>query len=65
MKIKTAGDLLTASTRGWGKGKEKIVPSFFFLALRPRSCSQCTRVRDDFRIEKESNVCVQARTTGA
>ena len=40
MKIKTAGDLLTASTRGSGKGKEKIVLSFFFLELRPRSCSQ-------------------------
>ena len=64
MKIKTAGDLLTASTRGSGKGKEKIVLSFFFLALRLRSRSQFTRVRDDFRIEKESNVCVQARTTG-
>ena len=65
MKIKTAGDLLTASTRGSGKGKEKIVLSFFFLALRLRSRSQFTRVRDDFRIEKESNVCVQARRTGA
>ena len=64
MKIKTVGDLLTASTRGWGKGKEKIVLSFFFRALRPRSRSHCTRVHDDFRIERESNMCVQARTTG-
>ena len=36
MKIKTAEALFTASTKGWGWGKEKMVLSFF-LALRARS----------------------------
>ena len=45
MKIKTAGDLLTASTRGWGKGKDKIVLVLSFsrsalvLALAVLECA--------------------------
>jgi len=32
MKIKTAEDLFSASAKGWGWGKEKIVPGFLFFS---------------------------------
>ena len=50
---------------GVGEGKRENSSIFVFLALRPRSRSRSTRVRVDFRIEMESNICVQATTTAA
>ena len=36
------GDLLTSRARGWGRGKEEIVP-FFSLTLCTHSRTPCSR----------------------
>lgn len=66
MRTKTAVDL------GWGWGKYTDVSFFVFFALNPCSYALSTlsrsrfaRLLADFRIEKENNVCVQARLRGS
>ena len=70
MRTKTAVDLLTLSAIGWGWGWGKYTDDSFFVffALSPCSYALCTLSRPrfacllaDIRIEKENNVCVQAR----
>ena len=68
MRTKTAVGLLTLSAIGWGWEKYTDVSFFFFFALSPCSYvlstlsrSRFARLHADFRIEKENNVCLQAR----
>ena len=65
MKIKTAGDLLTASTRGWGKEKiekkkkKRENSSFFFLSRAPPSflLSMNSRTRRFSNGKRKQRLC--------
>ena len=57
-RMKTAGDLLTASPRGWGKRGDMFFRRFALRsrALRSLQCTRFVRMLVDFRKEKENNV---------
>ena len=53
------GDLLTSRTRGWGRGKEEIVPFFFPRTSRSFSRSMLALCR---MVEKKKNEKEETKT---